>query len=141
VGGGYCTGRGRGRQFYDDTTTAEKYAALAKTNYKFSESDYVFGVVKYETDRFSGYDYQASESIGYGRRVVKTEAVILDLELGAGARQSETEAGDANNEGIVRAAGNISWAISPTAVFTEQLTVEAGNDATITTSVTALKRA
>jgi putative salt-induced outer membrane protein len=64
----------------DDTTTAEKYAALAKTNYKFSESDYVFGVVKYETDRFSGYDYQASESIGYGRRVVKTEAVILDLE-------------------------------------------------------------
>lgn len=122
-----------------DETTAEKYLASYKVDYKFTDVDYAFGMFKYENDRFSGYDYQTSETVGYGRRVVKTEAVTLDLELGAGARQTEPKAGDRTDESIVRGALNLGWAVSPTAVFTEQLTVEAGEEATITTSVTALK--
>lgn len=123
----------------DGSTTAEKYLAQGKSDYKFSERNYVFGALKYEADRFSGYDYQASETVGYGRRAINTPSAVLDLEAGLGARQSKTDLGKETSEGIVRGAANFSLNISPTAVFTEQFTVEAGKDSTISTSVTALK--
>jgi putative salt-induced outer membrane protein len=120
-------------------TTAEKYIGSGKTDYKYSARNYAFATVKYENDRFSGYEYQATEAIGYGRRIAKTMTFTLDFEGGVGARQSKEDDGHPRNKGILRFAGNMSWALSPTSVFTEQLTVEYGVDATVTTSITALK--
>lgn len=119
-------------------TTAEKYTLHAQSNYKLSGADYLYGLVKYEKDRFGGYEYQVTESIGYGRRVVDHENLSLDLEIGPGARQSKLDNGDTEDETILRGAAKLDWKISKSSTFGEILSVESGEDITITKSVTSL---
>lgn len=120
------------------TTTAEKYTVFAQSNYKISDVSFLFGNIGYENDKFSGYDYRVTETIGYGHRVLHNESMTLDLEIGPGARQSKLDNGDTESEGIVRGAAKYKWKISPTSKFSEVLTVEAGEDVTVTKSVTSL---
>ncbi len=122
-----------------DVTTAERYSVMAKTNYKFRPLDYVFGIVNYEDDRFSGYQWRASEFVGYGRKIIAKDDLKLDGEIGVGDRQSETDAGVHSDEGAARLAANLLWKISDTAKFTEDLVSEIGEDVTISKSVTGLK--
>jgi len=121
------------------TTTAERYLLSGKSDYKMSALDYVFITANYEDDRFSGYDWRASELLGYGRHVIAQEDLSLDLEAGVGVRQSKTDAGVSDSEGIVSLAGNLGWKISDTSKFTEELNTEIGDSATISKSVTGLK--
>ncbi len=120
-------------------TTAERYTLTGKTNYKLTGFDYVFGMVTYDDDRFSGYDWRASEFVGYGRNVIKKEDLHLNLEAGLGARQSKDDAGSSTDESAILLAGNLGWKISSTAKFTEELYTEIGEDVTISKSVTGLK--
>ncbi len=124
----------------NQVTTAERYNLSGQSNYKLSDTRYLYGMLAYEDDRFSGYDYRVSESLGYGASVIKREGLQLDIEVGLGARQSKLDdTGDSENEGVVRLAGNLAWEISETSRFTEELTSEIGEEATITKSVTGLK--
>lgn len=123
----------------DETgTTAEKYTLTGQSDYKLKKPNYLFAIVSYEDDKFSGYDYQLSESVGYGRRVVEETGLSLDLEIGPGARQAKLDSGQSENEGMIRGAAKLDWAVSKTSQFTEVLTMEAGEDVTITKSVTGL---
>ena len=122
-----------------DTTTAERYAASWQTDYKFAEFEYVFGRLQYETDKFSGYDYRISETIGYGRRVLHRDNMTLDLEAGPGARQSKLDTGESQNEMIFRLAGRYAWQITEQSRFTQDLSFDIGEDATISRSVTAVQ--
>ncbi len=123
----------------NDTTTAERYAAIWQTDYKFAEHEYIFGRLNYETDKFSGYDYRVSEVVGYGRRVLHTDRMTLDLEAGPGARQSKLTTGASENEMILRLAGKYVWKLSDHAKFTQDLSFDIGEDATVTKSVTAVQ--
>ena len=78
----------------DGETTAERYFAAGQSDYKISEHDYLFGRLSYEDDKFSGYEYRATETVGYGRRVLNADNMTLDLEAGPGARQSKPEIGN-----------------------------------------------
>ena len=120
------------------TTTAEKYTFFAQSDYKLSKPNFLFGNVNYENDKFSGFEYQVTETIGYGRRVVDNESVTLDLEIGPGSRQVKLDSGKKTSEGILRGAAKLDWNVSSTSKFSEVLTVEAGEDASITKSVTSL---
>ena len=122
-----------------DVTTAERYSLTGKTNYKMTERDYIFGYFNYKDDRFSGYNWRASESIGYGRHVIAEEDLTLDVEAGVGARQSERDDGTEEDEGLIRLFGGLGWKISDTSKFTEELSSEIGEDVTISKSVTGLK--
>lgn len=122
-----------------DVVTGERYAATWQTDYKFREFEYVFGRLNYETDKFSGYDYRVSEVLGYGRRVLHRDDMTLDLEGGPGARQSKLETGGSENEMILRLAGNYVWQITPHSRFTQALSFDVGEDATITKSITAVQ--
>jgi putative salt-induced outer membrane protein len=123
----------------DGDTTAERYLATWQSDYKFSEHEYLFGRIAYEDDKFSGYEYRVTESIGYGRRVLNRENMTLDLEAGPGVRQSKLEDGNTEHEFVARVAGRYLWQISENAKFTEDLYSDVGEDATITKSVTALQ--
>ena len=124
----------------NNTTTAERYLISGKSDYRLSDISYLFGTVDYEDDRFSGYDYRATEVVGYGRRVLNTETMTLELEAGAGARQSKLEStGSKDSESLPRGSGNYVWKISDTSTFSEELTIDAGSDTTISKSVTGLK--
>lgn len=119
-------------------TTAERYVVNGQSDYKFGEHNYFFVMINYENARFSGYDYRVSEALGYGRRVIAKTAVTLDLEIGPGARQSKLDSGGSEDEFTLRGAAKLAWKISDTSTFTTDLSVDAGEDTTVTKSVTAL---
>jgi putative salt-induced outer membrane protein len=123
----------------NDVTTAERYLASGQTNYKFKPRHSLFGLVSYEDDRFSGYDWRATEVVGYGYRAIERPDLILDLEGGPGARQSRLDNGTREDEGIIHLGANLDWKVSPTSNFTEALTSDIGEDVTISKSVTGLK--
>ncbi len=120
---------------------AEKYSAYGQTNYKFAETQYAWGTLGYENDRFSGYKYQVTAAAGYGLRAIDDKAMTLDFELGPGVRVSEFDVAnsDSDSEGVFRLAGNFQWDVSETSHFSQELTSEIGEDVTISKSVTALK--
>lgn len=124
----------------DGTTTAERYIASGQSDYKLKgKKNFFFVFVSYEDDRFSGYDYQMTEAIGYGRRVLDDNNMTLDLEIGPGARQRKVEqTGDIESESLIRGAARYAWKITDHSKFSEDLTVEASKDTTISKSVTAL---
>lgn len=121
-------------------TTADRWLASAKSDYKIHGSaNYLFVLLTYEDNRFSGYDYQASETVGYGRNIIQRPDMKLDAEVGVGARQrKEEESGESVNDAIVRLGGKFEWAFSASATFGQELNVESGEEATITTSITSL---
>lgn len=124
----------------DDGRTAERYTAGDQLNYDFDPDNYAFGAVDWEKDRFGAFRDRTSETVGYGRHVLKGPEHILDLEIGGGLRQSEeNETGDKNKEAIARAGGKYVWKISDTSAFAEALKVEYGKDNTFTESITELK--
>lgn len=122
----------------DGATTAEEYEVREQSDYTFSDNNYLFGAVNFSTNRFSGYDRRTSEVVGYGRRVLDSDAHTLDLQVGAGARQTRRTDGTRQNEGIVQLAGGYVWNFSETANFSQQIRIESGSDNTFSESITAV---
>ncbi len=122
----------------DNATTAEAYAAGWKSERQLSEVNFLFGRLNSRKDRFSGYDTQFSQTVGYGRRILNNEKHGLNAEVGAGARLSDLANGANENETILTGALHYTWAISETAEFRQDLLIEAGSENTYLESVTAL---
>jgi putative salt-induced outer membrane protein len=123
----------------DGITTAESYSAGYKAQRDFSETSYLFFSADWRQDRFSGYDRQVSQAVGYGRRLLDTERHMLSLEGGAGAKQSDLITGEELDEPIVRGALDYLLAISDNSEFSQRLLIEQGDDNRYTESTTALK--
>jgi putative salt-induced outer membrane protein len=123
----------------DEQTSAEAYALGWKTEFNMTERDFLFGRVNWRKDRFSGYDQQLSESVGYGRRLIDTGVHFLNVELGAGARQADLTDGTEEEDFILRGGITYQWKFSETAQFTQDLTTESGPENTYSESVSAIK--
>lgn len=139
----------------DETTTAERYRASAKSDYKlFEDKRYLFARLAAVDDRFTGYEYEVTSSIGYGFRAWEhtpansTDSAFLDLEAGPGyrfakIRREQLEAGEDDMEraGIVRVAGLFQYPLSDHARFSQTLSSEfgvAGDDNVIAEAQSAL---
>jgi putative salt-induced outer membrane protein len=122
----------------EEQTTAEAYAVGWKSEYNLTDSDFLFLRLNWRKDRFSGYDRQLSETIGYGRRLIDTGLHVLNVEIGAGARQSDRADGTTESEVILRGGLNYLWQFSETAKFTQVLAVESGANNTYLESISAL---
>lgn len=123
----------------DGVASAERYQFTEKTDYKFNEFDYLFLRTDYDDDRFSGFEYQASFSLGYGRRLINEDAMIFDVEVGPGVRYTKVETFSTDREALFRLAAKYSWDISENARFTQELTSDQGENLTVSKSVTALQ--
>ena len=121
-----------------NTTTAESYDAGWKSERKLTDHDFLFGRLNWRKTRFGAFDTQFSQTVGYGRRLIDVDKHKLNAEVGAGARQSETQDGVSASEGILRAGMYYKWLFSETAEFRQDVTVEGGSDNTYVESVTAL---
>ena len=117
---------------------SEKYLGAGKTAYQFNDHSYGFVTGNLERDLFSGYDYQATASAGYGYSVMDTAEMTLDFEAGPGYRRNKLDTEEAEGELIGRAAGLFAYRFNKTATFTEDLVSEFGSETTITKSVTAI---
>ncbi len=119
--------------------TAERYGLGAQTDYKISDISYWFGNLRYESDEFSQYESQTSAGLGYGRTLIDTGIHNLVGELGVGVRRDELRTtGDSETGAIAIGALDYIWTISDTANFTNALRIEAGEDNTFGSNITAL---
>jgi putative salt-induced outer membrane protein len=123
----------------EQETTAEAYGIGWKSEYNLTEHDFLFARVNWRKDRFSGYEQQLSETLGYGRRLIETGTHGLSAEIGAGARQAELADGTMEDEFIKRGGLNYQWKFSETADFTQTVAVESGPDNTWLETVSAVK--
>jgi len=118
--------------------TAEAYSLDWQTGYDFNDTTYAFGLIAWNQDKFSGYDQQIREVVGYGKRLIDTDVHKLNGEIGGGARQADLRDGASQDEAIIRLSGDYLWNISETAEFTQTLSIEGGSDNTFTEAVTKL---
>ncbi len=121
-------------------TTAENYTLKARSNYDLGSKRYVFGSLRYENDRFSGYDYQSSLVAGVGSRLIENQGQTLDADIGLGLRGlQDAVTGKSSTEAVLLLNGNYVYPLSDSATFTQDLMVEGGSDNTYAESVTGLK--
>lgn len=121
------------------STTAEAYQAGWKSSYDVSEHNYLFGLVSWRKDRFSGVNQQLSESVGFGRRIIDTPAHLLSGEIGAGHRSSDFSDSTSESSVIARLGLDYQWTFTETSNFQQTVSVESGSDNTFIESVSAVR--
>jgi putative salt-induced outer membrane protein len=119
--------------------SADRFGAFYRSTYQFSTRDFAYGDLRYEKDRFAGFDRRTAEVIGYGRKLYTVKPFLWDVEVGVGARQTDRTDNTKTDEGVVRLATNLEWKISETSALKEELFVEKGSANTLTQSTTSLK--
>lgn len=123
----------------DRETRTRRLVTSLESRYDPSNGFYGFLFFQYEDDKFSGFDYELTESAGVGYWIVKTQPVVWVIEIGPGARQSVvSETGKTETEIVGRGKSVFTWNISDTAKFSNDTTVTIGNDRTTTDNLSAL---
>lgn len=138
--------RSRPSRDEDFETTGERHFGSYKIDRKFGEANYIFNIVTAERDRFSGYEYEASYALGYGRRILQLPAHQLDAEIGPGYRWRridddllvEEDQDKFDNHAVLRLAARYTWQISESAQFREEIISEIDDGGTQSRFVTSL---
>jgi len=125
----------------NNRTTAETYRASLQEDWKITGRDYRFIRYGFQSDRFAGFRRRTSETIGYGRDLIKTDSLHWKVEAGGGLRQTRLINNSNKNEAIMRGATGLNWKVSDSAVFTQDLSNEGGKNGWATESITALQHA
>jgi putative salt-induced outer membrane protein len=124
----------------DDAASVERYTFGDKLDRAISERAYVFGVLEWEKDLGGAVRERMSEAIGFGRHVLTGPEHLLDLEIGAGARQEEQNGTGLQTQNVIgRASGRYEWKLSEQSRFIEAAKVEHGADNTFVESIAELR--
>ncbi|HEX7375233.1 MAG TPA: DUF481 domain-containing protein [Steroidobacteraceae bacterium] len=114
-----------------DVTTAQRWEVRGQTQYAFTEKAYWFGAGRYEDDRFSSYDYQASLAGGLGYKFIDTDRTKFWVQGGAGYRYAElVDTGETVDGVIFRGDLGFEHQLTATTKVVERFLVEAGSDNT-----------
>lgn len=117
----------------DGTKDNERYTAEAQADRKLGAKGYVFGVYRYDADKFGSYDPSQTFTVGYGRELMKSEKHVLKGEIGAGYRKlDERLTGNTESDAIIRFLLDDAWQIFATTAWTNRLLVETGSNNTFT---------
>lgn len=124
----------------DGERNAERYNAFWQTDYKFSDRTYWFGGARYEDDRFSGFDYQASLTTGIGRKFIDTDATKLSGQAGAGYRRLKNAlTGKEFSDAIFSGELKFERTLTETTKLLNKLVVESGSKNTFGSNELALQ--
>jgi putative salt-induced outer membrane protein len=114
-----------------DSTTAQRWEVRGQSNYDFTKKAYWFGAGRYEDDRFSAYDYQASLATGLGYKLVDSDDTKLWVQGGPGYRfAKERETGKSADSVIFRGDVGFEQRLTETTKVTDRFLVESGSDNT-----------
>lgn len=122
-------------------TTGQRWEVHEQSDFNFTERDFWFGAARYEDDRFSGFEYQATLSTGLGRHFIDTERTKLTGTAGIGYKYFETrdvfddvgnlvEPGDSDSNLIFRGTIDFEQQLTDTTKLIDKFLVEAGSDNT-----------
>lgn len=119
-------------------TSAERYALDLQADRKLESDHSFFGKFNYDDDRFSGFEHEIGFVVGYGRQVIQSETQQFRIEIGPGYRVSKPDIGESQNEALLSTAFLFNQHLGETSAFNQSLLLEAGDERTISTSVTSL---
>jgi putative salt-induced outer membrane protein len=109
-------------------TTAERWEARAQSDYAFTDRAYWFGAGRYEDDRFSTFEYQASLSTGLGYKFIDTERTRFWAQAGPGYRFAELrETGESEDGMILRGDVGFEHQLTETTKIVDRFLVESGS--------------
>jgi len=75
----------------DGATSAKRWDSFAQTRYSFGGGNtFWFGGLRYEEDRFSGFDHQGVVNTGVGHKFIATDTTRLSGQVGVGYKFWET---------------------------------------------------
>jgi putative salt-induced outer membrane protein YdiY len=130
--------------------TDENYFASYKLDRKLGEDakNYLFNVLTYQKDNFSGYHYEASYAIGVGRRWIDSDLQTLDAEIGPGYSVKCLEPQDtymschnSEEDAIARIGIKYELRVSDNTTFKEDFSTEVGEEGSDTRAETSLTTA
>lgn len=112
-------------------TTAQRWEVRGQSDYKFTERAYWFGAGRYEDDRFSAYDFQATAATGLGYRFIDTERTKFWIQGGPGYRYAEFNGTGESEDGVIFR-GDLGWdhQLTETTKIVERFLVETGSENT-----------
>jgi putative salt-induced outer membrane protein len=114
-----------------ESTTAQRWEVRGQSSYEFTERAYGFGAGRYEDDRFSNYDYQASLSGGLGYRIINDERTKLWVQGGPGYRFAKVrDTGETEDGLIFRGDAGFEYHLTDTTKVVDRFLIEAGSDNT-----------
>lgn len=128
----------------DDETTSQRWELHEQSDYNFSAKSFWFGAARYEDDRFSGFDYQATVSTGLGRHFIDNEQTKFTGTAGVGYKILETrdaydltgpvpvllQPGERQTDAVFRGTLDLSHSLTGTTKLLEKFLVETGADNT-----------
>lgn len=117
----------------------EEYHLGFGSDWKINERDYFYGQIGFLSDRYAGFKYRISESIGVGRRWVDDGVYLLDTRIGPGMRHTKFTNGDKEDSWIILGGLKAGWKVNDHVELGEDATVEYSPDGTIFNSDTWLK--
>lgn len=118
--------RSRNDTTHDMQRTSEKYYGELREERNISESNYLYHLTTFENDNFSGYRYQLSDSLGYGRRLLHTKSQQLSVEVGPGYRLRKyrdnstlEHAGEKQQSALLHLGVTYDWQLTESTQFSE----------------------
>lgn len=103
----------------DGATTADKLVATVRDEYSMTDRLFLYGEVGYLRDKVALLSYLISPIAGAGYKVVKTDAMTLDVTAGVGGAFEKLEAHDATSSGAFKAGEAFAWKVSPTVTLAQ----------------------
>lgn len=124
---------------------AERYLLTDKLDWNMTDRDYLFVALEFEKDLVGPIRSRTSETVGYGRKFLTGPEHLLEAELGAGMRQTETQITPASpvavdDEDVIgRGRLGYKWVFRRDSHFGETFKAESGDSNTLMESVTELR--
>ncbi len=113
--------------------TAERYFIGNKSDYKLMDEDkYLYAQGSYTDDRYSGFDYQAIVSLGYGQYIINDDRFSLEGFAGVGFRQNDSQVTGTEGEGVFSLGEEFAWQISETSALVQGFSADIGDKRMIT---------
>jgi putative salt-induced outer membrane protein len=110
---------------------AERYYLEDKSDFSLDEDQYLFSKLSYTDDRFSGFEYQAALSAGYGRYLLRRDNLNLQGFAGVGYRENDIVGLGSEGESIISLGENLDWQISDSARLVQSFTTDVGEELTV----------
>jgi putative salt-induced outer membrane protein YdiY len=107
------------------TKSAQRYSLSAKAAYKLlTDGNRAFVLGSHVNDMFGAYTRYSTLSVGYGTQLLRREDKTVDVELGPGYFHGENAEGHIESGMTVRGAAQLRWRVSPSAAFSQSVSVE-----------------
>lgn len=116
----------------ESVTSGERYYLEGKSDYQMGDDQYMYGKGSYTDDRFSGFDYQAAISTGYGHYFANRDDFLLEAFGGVGYRQNAVSDIGSEGETIFTLGENLEWDFTDNTSMTQSVNTEIGGDLSVT---------